>query len=167
MALHTECCYAEWHLCWMSFVLSVSNEPFMLRYIMVSVVMQKVVVPIPTLFWIFQRRLCKCQPFYCSFFCYWKHFSTKNNGNITVRWIGSSSSHFSGWQSRPWGSLLSEDPTVWLDGARPPPVSCIVPALAWKWAWQSHYSTNLLPTKITKNPPSIWTRQLILFFLLF
>jgi len=26
--------------------------------------------------------------------------------------------------------VLSEDPTVWLDGARPPPVSCIVPALA-------------------------------------
>ncbi len=38
MALDPEGCYAECHLCWVSFILSVTNKPSMLSVILLSVV---------------------------------------------------------------------------------------------------------------------------------
>ncbi len=38
--------YAECHLCWMSLMLSVTYEPFMLSGIMLNVVMLSVVAPV-------------------------------------------------------------------------------------------------------------------------
>jgi len=45
MAFNTECYYAERRLCRMSFMLSVTNMPFMLSVIMLGVVNQNVVAP--------------------------------------------------------------------------------------------------------------------------
>ena len=36
-------------------------------------------------------------------------------------WLGLCSDHFSGWQSLP--GVLTKDPTVWLNGARPQNIS--------------------------------------------
>jgi hypothetical protein len=41
------------------------------------------------------------------------------------------------WPALPARFVLNKDPKVWLDGARPPPVSFIEPALAWKWVAKS------------------------------
>jgi len=43
MAFNTECYYAERRLCRMSFMLSVTNMPFMLSVIMLNVIMLSVV----------------------------------------------------------------------------------------------------------------------------
>ncbi len=51
MAHDKECCYAECHLCWVSFMLSIMNKPFMpsismLNFIIMSVIMISVVAPL-------------------------------------------------------------------------------------------------------------------------
>jgi hypothetical protein len=43
MALSAECCYAECHLCKVSFMASATNKPIMLSVIMLNVVMLSVV----------------------------------------------------------------------------------------------------------------------------
>jgi len=45
MPLHTECYFAQCHLCWMLFVLSVPYKPLMVNIIMVSVIVLNVVEP--------------------------------------------------------------------------------------------------------------------------
>jgi hypothetical protein len=39
-----ECCYADCRLCLVSFMLSVTNKPFMLRVVMLNVIMLSVVM---------------------------------------------------------------------------------------------------------------------------
>jgi hypothetical protein len=39
------CCFSECHLCWVSFLLNVTNKSLMLSVIMLNVVMLSVVVP--------------------------------------------------------------------------------------------------------------------------
>jgi hypothetical protein len=50
-ALNTDCCYAKFHLCWVSFMLSVANKPILLsvdrlNVIMPSDIILSVIVPI-------------------------------------------------------------------------------------------------------------------------
>jgi hypothetical protein len=45
IALSIECGYAEYHLCCMAFMQSVTNKPFMLTVIKLHVVMLNVVAP--------------------------------------------------------------------------------------------------------------------------
>ncbi len=45
MALNVECCYAEGHLCSVSFMASVANKPIKLSVIMLSDIMLSVVAP--------------------------------------------------------------------------------------------------------------------------
>jgi hypothetical protein len=45
MEFGTEYCYAECHLCCMSFMLSVTNKPFMLNVVMPSVIMLNAMAP--------------------------------------------------------------------------------------------------------------------------
>ncbi len=39
MTIDIECCYAKCHFLWVSFILSVTNKPFMLSVIIMNVVM--------------------------------------------------------------------------------------------------------------------------------
>jgi hypothetical protein len=61
MTLYVEYCYAEYHLCWMPFILSVTNKPFMLSVVMLNVVMLNVMVPLK------QNPLCF--NYFCKLFC--------------------------------------------------------------------------------------------------
>ncbi len=47
-APETEFCYTECHLCWLYFMVSVTNKPFILIVIMLNVVMLSDVAPSPT-----------------------------------------------------------------------------------------------------------------------
>ncbi len=44
MTLDLVCCYAKCHFLWVSFILSVTNKPFMLSVIMKNVTMLSVIV---------------------------------------------------------------------------------------------------------------------------